>query len=210
MAEINTGLRRILTHPLVYRGLRDVLGLNRWQRQYVLNYIRPKLGDRILDIGCGTGEIVRYLPGMTYVGVDRHRPYIDFASQKYGSRGRFICADVADYIDEFRGEFDIVTANGLLHHLGDDMANRLFEIGSTVLKEGGRMITVDPCYFDGQSRLTRFVISKDRGQNVRRQEEYVLLTKHAFAEVSNQLWYGYIPIPFSVSIVECRNTKATT
>jgi SAM-dependent methyltransferase len=117
---------------------------------------------------------------------------------------------VADYIDEFRGEFDIVTANGLLHHLDDDLANRLFEIGSTVLKEGGRMITVDPCYFDGQSRLTRFVVSKDRGQNVRRQEEYALLAKNAFAEVSNLLWYGYAPIPFSVSIVECRNTKAAT
>lgn len=210
MAEINTGLRQILAHPLVYRGLRDVLGLNRWLRQYVNIYIKPQSGERILDIGCGTGEIVRYLPGVTYVGVDRHRPYIDSASQKYGERGRFICADVADYIDEFRGEFDIVTANGLLHHLDDDLANRLFEIGNSVLKEGGRMITVDPCYFDGQSRLTRFVVSKDRGQNVRRQEEYALLAKNAFAEVSNWLWYGYAPIPFSVSIVECRDNIAAT
>lgn len=210
MSEINTGLRRILTHPLVYRGLRDILGLNRWMRQYVNIYIKPQPGDRILDIGCGTGEIVRYLPGVTYVGVDRHRPYIDFASQKYGNLGRFICADVADYIDEFRGEFDIVTANGLLHHLDDDMANQLFEIGNTALKQEGRMITVDPCYFDGQSRLTHFVISKDRGQNVRRQEEYILLAKHAFVEVNSQLCYGYAPIPFSASIVECRNTKATT
>ena len=90
MAEITSGVRRVLSHPLVYCGLRDMLGLNRWLRSYVRTYVRPRTGERVLDVGCGTGEIVRYLSDVHYVGIDRHQPYIDFATRNFGDKGRFV------------------------------------------------------------------------------------------------------------------------
>lgn len=203
MTEITSGARRILSHPLVYCGLRDVLGLNRWLQRYVRTHVHPRNGDRVLDVGCGTGEIVRYLAGTNYTGIDRHRPYIEFAARNFGDKGRFVCADLADCLDDFRGDFDIVTANGLLHHVDDELAAGLFAMGRAALRPGGRMITVDPCHFDGQPKLARFVIDRDRGRNVRRPEEYAALAGKMFSRVSSRLWAGYTPVPFSVAIVEC-------
>ncbi len=204
MGESNSGVRGVLTNPQVYKWIRDILGLNRWLRRYVEYYVKPKVGDRVLDIGCGTGEVTRYLSGTKYIGVDRHSPYIDFATRNFGKNGQFICADVADHIEVFRGEFDIVIANGLLHHLDDVLAGRLFQIGEQVLSEGGRMVTVDPCRYPGQAWITRFIVDKDRGKNVRQYKEYSELAKGTFPEVNSSLWHGFAPIPFSVSVVECR------
>lgn len=208
MGERNSGLRGLLGHPQAYRWARDLLGLNRWLSRYVEYYIKPQVGDRVLDIGCGTGEVTRYLSETTYVGVDRHRPYIDFATRNFGNHGQFICADVADHIEVFRGSFDIVIANGLLHHLEDALANRLFQIGAQVLTEKGRMLTVDPCRYPGQAWITRFIVNRDRGSNVRQLEEYPGLARDVFPEVRSSLWHGFVPIPFSVSVVECRKTFA--
>jgi SAM-dependent methyltransferase len=208
VSEIHTGWRSILARPEVYRWAREVLGLNRWLDKYVMEYVKPQPGEKILDIGCGTGEIVRYLAGCEYLGIDRHQPYITYAQQTFGSAGRFICADVADHIDAFDSRFDVILANGLLHHLDDDLAHRLFELGHRALAENGRLITVDPCYFVDQSRITRFIVSRDRGQNVRWREQYVELARPTFQNVAGKLWHGYLPIPFSVSIVECRKMPA--
>ena len=204
MGERNYGPRAILTRPEVYRWTREILGLNRWLKEYVARYIKPKTGDRILDIGCGTGEVTRYLAGAEYTGVDRHQPYIDYANHHFGKNGRFLCADVADQIEVFRGSFDIVIANGLLHHIEDHLATRLFEVGAEVLGDDGRMITMDPCRYSGQAPITRFIVDNDRGNNVRDFEEYENLARGVFPAVTNNLWHGFLPIPFSVSIVECR------
>ena len=139
MSEIRTGWRSVLARPEVYRWARDLLGLNRWLDDYVTRYVKPQPGEKILDIGCGTGEIVRYLAGCEYLGIDRHQPYINYAQRTFGSAGRFICADVADHIDAFDSRFDVILANGLLHHLDDDLAHRLFELGHRALAENDRM-----------------------------------------------------------------------
>ena len=210
MGERNTGVRSILRRPEAYCWIRDALGLNRWLRRYVEEFIKPTPGDRILDVGCGTGEVTRYLSGATYVGVDRHRPYIDFAIEKFGNRGQFFCADVADHIEAFQGEFDLILANGLLHHLDNSLAEHLFSVGAQILSEKGRMITVDPCRYEGQARITRFIINNDRGKNVRQLDEYAPLAKHSFSDVTSRLWYGFVPIPFSVAIVECKKPLAVS
>jgi len=200
-----TGLRDILSLPEAYRWMREGLGLNRWLRGYVRQYIKPEPGTRILDIGCGTGEVVRYLAGTTYVGFDHHPPYIEYATRIFGDRGRFVLGDVADHLPELEGQFDLVMANGVLHHLNDALAQRAFQLGAAVLQKGGRMITVDPCFYDGQGALTKLIVSHDRGEYVRSFDRYAKLTEHSFRFVDSALWAGNFPIPFSVAIVQCRN-----
>lgn len=89
MAQITSGLRSILSNPNVYDFLQNVLGAGKLRKELVRKYVRPYGGMKILDIGCGTGEILEYLPAVDYLGVDLSETYIRSAVDPYGERGEF-------------------------------------------------------------------------------------------------------------------------
>jgi SAM-dependent methyltransferase len=128
--------------------------------------------------------ILTFLPEtVSYVGFDASHHYIEAAIAQFGDRGEFHCQYVNEMTIEKIGTFDIVMANGLIHHLNDEEAANLCRVSVKALKPGGRLITHDPCYCDQQSSLARYIISWDRGQNVRSGEEYAALLRPFFKEV---------------------------
>ena len=146
------------------------------------------------------------LPGADYLGLDISAEYIQAAKRKYGAAGRFLCADVsAASIGDEIGQFDMVLATGVLHHLDDDEAARLFKLAREALKPGGRLITYDGCYVPDQSRLARWVLSKDRGQYVRTREEYVRLASIYFANLEYFIRHDLLRIPYTHLIMYCSN-----
>ena len=112
-------IRPILNRPFFYEGFQLLVGGNYLRRVLVSEYIRPKPGDRILDIGCGPGNMLPFLPECRYLGVDANQSYIALARQRYGDRGEFICERVRHYSLQQYGKFDIVLALHLVHHLQD-------------------------------------------------------------------------------------------
>jgi cyclopropane fatty-acyl-phospholipid synthase-like methyltransferase len=99
--------------------------------------------------------------------------------------------------------FDIVLAIGLLHHLDDQQAINLFILAQSALKQGGRLITIDPCYAPDQTAIARFLVRRDRGQNVRTAQQYKHLVETIFSqckfEVKHRQW-----IPYTHCIMECK------
>ena len=80
-----------------------------------------KEGMRILDIGCGSARLFRYLSdkGVSYVGIDQNRYLIDRARERYPD-GTFIQGDILelDKIPELSGQsFDCVFCISLLSHI---------------------------------------------------------------------------------------------
>jgi hypothetical protein len=61
MAEVTTGLRGLLARPKLYVALQRLMGTEKELRGFVETYIRPRPGDRVLDVGCGPGELRRYI-----------------------------------------------------------------------------------------------------------------------------------------------------
>ncbi len=204
MSESTTGARAILQVPLLYDGLQWVLGSARARRIFVREYLRPKQGTRLLDWGCGTADLLRYLPkGVDYVGLDASERYLDEARRRFGSRGEFIRARDKARVEEY-GRFDVVLATGLLHHL--DCGEAIDLVGSVRrgLVEDGRFLTIDPCYADGQSRTARFLIDRDRGQNVRGVQGYSELVRPVFRDVETWLRHDLLRVPYTHLIMECR------
>lgn len=196
MAQITSGLRSVLSAPAVYDLLQDIMGAKSARDRIVRDHIRPFPGMRILDIGSGTSEILDHLPNdIDYVGYDISPAYIERAAARFADRGAFHCRILKE--DEARtlAPVDLVMAIGVLHHLDDDEARAFMRIAKAVLKPGGRLFTHDPCFADGQNPFARFLISRDRGQNVREEPGYRALVEPAFSQVQgflrHQAWIPY-------------------
>lgn len=195
-------IRNLLSIPTVYTSfVRVVCGDG--HLRYVTEYVRHQAGDRILDIGCGPADILKQLEGVEYVGLDSNPAYIDSARKRYGHRATFLCEEVGRNTFNGFSSFDIVLAHGLVHHLNDDEATGFFQLARSVLRSGGRLVTADGCYLEGQSPIARFLLSIDRGDFVRSRDQYVSLASTAFPDVKTSILHNLIRIPYTHIIMEC-------
>ena len=207
MAE-QMDVRSALSFAPIYDSYQRLLGATRLRRALANDVIRAKSSDRVLDIGCGTGAILRFLSDCDYVGFDASERYISQAFRDFGSKGKFQCAQVDRFSLRDAGTFDIVLAMGILHHLSDSEATELFELAATALKPKGRLVTIDGVFHEQQSRMARWIISKDRGQYIRTESAYVHLAKNTFRAVKARVRDDLLLIPYSHLIMECSAESA--
>jgi 2-polyprenyl-3-methyl-5-hydroxy-6-metoxy-1,4-benzoquinol methylase len=196
-------LRDVLGVSIAYRAFGRAIGARDGRRTYVTQYIRPKARDRILDVGCGPGDILEALPDVTYHGFDANAAYVIAARQRFGSRATFAVQHVSRELTGCYSDFDIVLANGILHHLDDEHASALFAIANAALKPGGVLVTLDGCYTPTQSTLAKILLNRDRGRFVRTRDEYVRLAKATFADVEPHVCSNLLRIPYTHLIMRC-------
>jgi len=200
-----TGLWSPLSIPWVYEGFHHVIGARRWLRRFARDVIRAEPGIQVLDVGCGPGALLRYLPGSLYVGLDRNPLYIKRAQRAYGDRGTFICDDVGNFSKYSLPQIDVAVAIGLLHHLDDHRALDMLRATKATLRSSGRLITVDPCYHPAQSAIQRLVVSNDRGMYVRSFAQYQQLCFGVFREIKSDWQGAHFPFPHSMCILHARS-----
>jgi cyclopropane fatty-acyl-phospholipid synthase-like methyltransferase len=204
MGEVKTGLRKMLSTARYYDLSQTIVGAEEQRAIFVRDHLRPTDGARILDIGCGTCAILSHLPSsVEYIGVDSSPSYIEAARNRYGNRGRFECAVVSEDVAAEFGRFDIVVALGLIHHLDDSRADELFAVARKLLIPPGRFVSLDACYVDGQSPIARWLMSWDRGQNVRDVAGYQSLARARFSNVKATVRHNLLRVPSSHLILEC-------
>jgi SAM-dependent methyltransferase len=187
----------------------NLLGGRRGRAIYIADYVRPFEGARILDIGCGPGSLVPFLPErIEYVGYDLNPEYIETARRLYSGRGEFFCADAGESskVNLHQSTFDIVMANSLLHHLDDHQVHDLLESAWRFLKPGGVLMTIDPVFVPGQNPIARYLISNDRGRSVRTPEGYSALVARRFPKIESAVRYDLLRVPYTNFIM--RATKA--
>ena len=91
MNSIFIKIRNLLKYSFLFRSFTKIVGGDRLKRIYVKEYIRVKTGDRILDIGCGNGDILEFLPSkIFYHGIDMSSNYIEDANKRFQGKGTFI------------------------------------------------------------------------------------------------------------------------
>jgi 2-polyprenyl-3-methyl-5-hydroxy-6-metoxy-1,4-benzoquinol methylase len=149
--------------------------------------IRPFPGARILDVGCGPGEILAHLPrDVVYVGYDIGAEYIAHARSRYGDRASFHATEFNEVELAKHAPFDIALVAGVLHHMDDDQARNLMALLRRAVPSG-RVITGDIVILPKQDFIMRQVVAWDRGRNARSPEGYEELARPFFSNVAGRI-----------------------
>lgn len=195
--------RSLLALAPVYSLFRRLIGRGVARSVYAREHLRVQPGHRVLDIGCGTADILEYLPAVEYVGYDISPRYIERARRRFGSRGEFHCRAIDEELPVAAGSYDLVIAHGVLHHLDDSAARALLRVSRKALRPGGRLVTFDGCFTDDQSAAARLFLSLDRGRHVRSRGAYERLARAEFDAVRSFVRHDLIRIPYTHIILEC-------
>lgn len=115
------------------QGMYDVL----------VNEIQKSQSGKILDIGCGNGNLFTFLPDGKYelFGIDFSENMISEAKKNCKTKVSFIVAD-AEKLPFDDNTFDIVVCNASFHHYIHP--NIVLEEMNRVLKIGGKVLIGDP------------------------------------------------------------------
>jgi cyclopropane fatty-acyl-phospholipid synthase-like methyltransferase len=196
--QTTTGFFQIFESARIFDFFQSLIGANRSRKQLIEKFVRPKKDALILDIGCGTGAILDFLPKeVNYVGIDVSEQYIKEAERRYcDRRARFTSIRVGEInLDKDAGKFDVVMANGVLHHLDNQEAEKLLFLAHEHLRIGGVFVSLDPVYVPDQSRLARMVVSHDRGDWVRDVRGYAKIIDAQFSNYETEIIYDNLYIP---------------
>ena len=95
-------------------------------------------------------------------------------------------------------------ATGVLHHLDDEAARHLFVLAHSVLKPGGRLVTIDPCLEEEQSPIARFLVLKDRGDHMRYPRQYRDLATKVFEDARSFTYHHLLRVPYTMCALELK------
>ena len=198
-----SGIHRILSNPWVYNFVQFAFSAHKSCKK-TIKQLNLNKGDTLLDIGCGTAFILDYLSDIKYFGLDISAEYISAANSKYSGKGIFTCGILNASMASKLPKFDAILLQGVLHHLTDQEINDLFALSKKILKPGGKIVTVDPCFLAKQNVIARFFVRQDRGKNVKTQAGYVDIAKVHFENMSVEIEHQKLP-PYD----RCRMTLSS-
>ena len=101
--------------------------------------------SKVLEIGCGVGGNVGLLSQSgNYLGIDMHRPAIDYCSEKF-PHSNFQCTRVEDIPHEFSSnKFDSIYFLDVLEHIEDQ--NAILNSTQNYLTQSGKILLTVPAF----------------------------------------------------------------
>src|SRR5260370_8895217 len=88
--QVESGLKRLLTISRFYELFQKTLGGDNARKWLAKNIWKPKSGETIVDVGCGSGLILEHLPAdIKYLGIDISEQYVRSARKRFSARGTF-------------------------------------------------------------------------------------------------------------------------
>ena len=138
----------------------------------VVQLLAPQQGERILDLGCGTGYLTHLIAqaGARVVGIDNSQAMIQRAQAAYPDLDFRVMSATDFYFD---APFDAIFSNATLHWVLDK-ETAIDQIGQA-LRPGGRLILE----MGGKGNVEEIVVATRK-----------VLTRHGYySNAATQLWY---------------------
>jgi ubiquinone/menaquinone biosynthesis C-methylase UbiE len=134
--------------------------------------------QKVLDIGCGTGDRSDIFPPGCFVGIDINLEVVSFARHRY--KREFLNMDALQ-LGLKNSSVDWILAVGFFHHLPDvDALTALYE-ANRVLTSSGRMFVLTVIWpLSRWNIIGRTIRRLDRGDYIRTSDEYAILFSEHF------------------------------
>jgi SAM-dependent methyltransferase len=205
LSGVLTQLRDLLLERgSLYNFVQRTVGSTNARRYFVENFARLPTAARVLDIGCGPGTIVPFLPRhlAQYVGFDPNPRYIQVARHRFGSDSHTFfeaeCSNAGGWLAERGCRFDAILAAGVLHHLDDREVRELLDLAVTYCEPDGFFASLDSAIVPDENPIAAALIHIDRGQHVRSPVEYQMLLGAKFASIRCEVRQDLMRIPYTL------------
>lgn len=164
-------------HPGISIFLRKIVELNfREQKCIIREHFNALPQDRVLDFGCGTGELSVFFSPEQYTGIDIDSHNIAYAKKHY--RGNFLVADGTKlpFTDK---SFTKILIVGVFHHLNDAQSIEAIREIKRVLAPEGIVL----CMEDTMSRswITELMHKIDQGDYIKSFDSWHKMFQNEFA-----------------------------
>lgn len=196
-------IHNLLSSPFIYSSFQKLMKGDKIRKKILKNEIK-KRKPYILDIGCGLGDSLDYINNPVYYGYDISKKYIDYAKKKYKTKGKFLRRNFTQKEIKNLPKFDYILLLGILHHLTNSQIIDLFKLIKKVLKKKGKIITLDPIYEDKQNFFKKFLISYDRGKNIKTKKKYIKLVGYYFKYIKTKI-YNQSFVPYTWFTMTCND-----
>lgn len=174
--------KKLLGTPFVYDVVRPAV-VGGIDMRPLYDLLEPADRRAVLDVGCGTGDALKYLTDAEdYLGIDTDPIAIDAARKRYGGRPnvRFECRmlqrdDVASFAPT-----GVVLA-GVLHHLTNDEGEGVLRLVASSPRLR-RIVTSDIVFLPGML-FNNVLAMMDRGRHCRHPDAYANVARSAGLDV---------------------------
>ncbi|ADG73290.1 Methyltransferase type 11 [Cellulomonas flavigena DSM 20109] len=132
----------------LYDPFSRLVGAERLHRR-LLDQAALRPGERVLEIGCGTGNLLLLAhgvaPGVVTTGLDPDAAALARAARKARRRGTDVRLDLgyADALPYPDASVDVVLSSLMLHHLPEEVKVAALREARRVLRPGGRLHVLD-------------------------------------------------------------------
>jgi SAM-dependent methyltransferase len=112
-----------------------------WTRPFLIP-LRQSGVRTILELGCGTGNDAARLAseGYSVTAIDLSGEAIGQAQAKFGTKARFLEADITQPLPFPDGSFDAVMSNVAMHMFPDDVTRAVFAQVGRLVRAGGLFV----------------------------------------------------------------------
>jgi trans-aconitate 2-methyltransferase len=158
----------------------------------LLDLVQPQPGMRVVDLGCGTGELTlelhRRLSARETIGIDNSPAMLAKSAAFAGDGLRFKQKDIGTFASE--ADFDLVFSNAALQWVPDH--EPLFRRLTAALTQSGQLAVQMPANNDHPSHLTAFAIAGEppfREALGGYERQWPVLAPEAYATLLHRLGY---------------------